>query len=113
MTDLTDTEIVAACARAMGLRTFGANNSLFPKAILVTEPSLHVYAPLDDRAQASELQEKLRMNVRYTNQWIASCWITGTKTGMAIQVEADHPTNMLRSICLCAARVQIEKEKNA
>jgi hypothetical protein len=55
---MTDLEMTKLCAEAMGIPYLGEDNQLFPKAIVATEPSLHVYAPLDDDAQAMALVKK-------------------------------------------------------
>lgn len=110
MADLTDTEIVAACARAMGLKWIGhyATRAFREQENWAEWPdgTKSIYNPLTDRAQAMELVEKLKMFICRTNTgfWETYALGSGGKT---------FSENLLRAICLCAARVQIEKEKNA
>ena len=105
MADLTDTEIVAACARAIGVQPHPMwNAAKWPTPDFFGTHG--VFNPLTDRAQAMELVEKLEMFIARTNTgfWETYALCSGGKT---------FSENLLRAICLCAARVQIEKEKNA
>ena len=114
MAELTDQEIVAACARAMGqdLFTDSCGQVWVGATALEAYRSEKLYDPLTDRAQALELVEKLRLRVIGSGPPYSRAadpvWIVeqGGNRGEA------RDTNLLRAICLCAARVQIEKEKN-
>lgn len=106
MADLTDTEIVAACARASQIeyRRCCGSPECNDKNLYIDHG---VYNPLTDRAQAMELVEKLRLAITpLTGGWL----VVGKISGGAVDAD-EH--ELLRAICLCAARVQIEKEKNA
>lgn len=109
MSDLTDAEIVAACARAMGIELIDDCGVLWVAGFIDAVE----YSPLTDRAQAMELVEKLRLRVIGSGPPYSRAadpvWIVeqGGNRGEA------RDTNLLRAICLCAARVRIEKEKNA
>lgn len=102
MTELSDKEIVAACARAMEMEFF-IHDSI--TGVWRNGMRAH-YNPLTDCAQAMELVEKLEMFIARTNTgfWEVYALCSGGKV---------FSENLLRAICLCAARVQIEKEKNA
>lgn len=95
MADLTDLEITRLCAQAMAV-TFDRH-----------------YNPLLDDAQVMALVKHMDMpTIRYTNQWIVSGWYSAPKTGMALQAEATHDTDLNRAICLCVARMEQEKERD-
>ena len=104
MADLTDTEIVAACARAMGFLP----DPNFSGGVQEYRLNGIKFNPLTDRAQAMELVEKLHLFVGWSplsNMWSVTPHNASEPEG--------YDSNLLRAICLCAARVQIEKEKNA
>ena len=107
MAELTDQEIVAACARAIGVQPHPMwNAAKWPTPDFFGTHG--VFNPLTDRAQAMELVEKLGMSIEFDDEmktWFASQW---SDSNVCIE-----DANLLRAICLCAARVQIEKEKNA
>ena len=99
--ELTDQEIVAACARAMGMKPFLQCEHL---------PLGGFYNPLTDRAQAMELVIRLGMCIEPNGfppvSWTLRGWMC-TKRAWNTVTNKD----LLRAICLCAARVQLEKEK--
>lgn len=108
MPDLTDTEIVAACARAMG--HVDGESMLWMEhegCWVLNDGKNSRWRPLTDRAQAMELVEKLRLRIApYVSK---NLWLAETQFERGGVSDA----NLLRAICLCAARVQLEKEKNA
>ena len=104
MTELSDKEIVAACARAIGVQPHPMwNAAKWPTPDFFGTHG--VFNPLTDRAQAMELLIALRIEP----WWDGDDCIAEMAQGRVAVRDADP----LRAICLCAARVQIEKEKNA
>ena len=105
MAELSDQEIVAACARAVGIKVYELHGKLWCDFRAVGS---QFYSPITDRAQAMELVEKLHLFVGWSprsNKWAVT---PHNDTG-----PEGYDSNLLRAICLCAACVQIEKEKNA
>ena len=103
---MTDLEMTRLCAEAMGLKQIGANNSLFPQAIVVTEPSLHVYAPLHDDAQAMAIQKKFGLEIR--TEWHNPGKSTAKlKAWIAYSVdEWASDASLNRAIVECVAKMQ-------
>jgi len=73
MADLTDAEIIAACARAVGRRYW--NHQWLPGTIETSDDGTgrcaYIYNPLTDRAQAMELVDRFRLNIEAleVNSW--------------------------------------------
>ena len=101
MSDLSDKEIIEACARAMGMKPFLQCEHL---------PLGGFYNPLTDRAQAMELVIRLGMCIEPNGfppvSWTLRGWMC-TKRAWNTVTNKD----LLRAICLCTAWVQLEKEK--
>ena len=109
MADLTDKEIVAACARAIGVQPHPMwNAAKWPTPDFFGTHG--VFNPLTDRAQAMELVIRLGMCIEPNGfppvSWTLRGWMC-TKRAWNTVTNKD----LLRAICLCAARVQLEKEK--
>ena len=110
MADLTDKEITEACTRAMGYvqvehqpkrdRVF----YLHPNGSAV----LCSYNPIHDDAQAMALVKKLDLMIGGNSDQGFRNWLVFSDRHQVETWNAD----LNRAICLCAARVQIEKEKN-
>lgn len=105
MPELTDLDIVRACAAAIDIEI--VPNAYPEPRSLYDIFNQKIYWPLTDKAQALSLVIELHMLI-----------MPGTRTPegrMPWNVEAtdrftgrDH--DLLRAICLCAARVQLAKE---
>lgn len=113
MAELTDQEIVAACARAIGVQPHPMwNAAKWPTPDFFGTHG--VFNPLTDRAQAMELQWWM-----ISQGWCVSAEfddrleVYKTQRSVFSANRVDSEQAFRRAICLCAARVQIEKEKNA
>lgn len=104
MPDLTDLEITRLCAEAADREVvIQLGDWRFPNTAY--EDSL--WNPLRDRAQAMELVEKLHLHIipHYDDNYDFIGWSVWRETANA------KDTNILRAICLCAARVQLSKKE--
>lgn len=127
MVNLTDQEIVAACARAVGAvfeRNVEVSGGRRQDFVVLNGARMeeYWYNPLADRAQAMELVELLDLEITSTRQpdgevvrWVKHGEYGDRGDGQTVVRAGSRREgiNLLRAICLCAARVQIEKEKNA
>lgn len=112
MPELTDTEIVAACARAIGVQPHPMwNAAKWPTPDFFGTHG--VFNPLQDDAQAMALVKKLRLFIGDNHDVNAYKWLVFPAALVGIKHIEALDTDLNRAICLCAARVQIEKEKNA
>lgn len=114
--DLSDIEIVRACARAMGLKVSESHGSLFYMAGFAPvydgegtdcsgiEISLE-YDPLTDKSQSMELVIALKLTIDVGGV-MGTGWLV-RHYGAGIFA---HEKDLLRAICLCAARIQLSKE---
>ncbi len=108
MNDLSDLDIVRLCARAMGYRIISerqASVELDCDAALVCEGVPEIYDPLTNKAQALDLVMALRLTVIAAP---LAGWIV--QGGQDANFTSETGTDLLRAICLCAARVQLVKE---
>ncbi len=114
---MTDLEIVRLCAEAMGINT-ELHNGEFWYCRAVEGRMLHRYDPLTNKAQAMDLVFKLSINVEFTQgeSWsvmaIAFVDVADPSAGSVssdIFWRPNKPEDLLRVICLCAAKVQQAK----
>jgi hypothetical protein len=113
MPDLTDLEITQACARAAGLTQLERNGFLQiagSDAIYVISErdrrGYTEYRPLNNRAQAAHLAVALKISVR----WTGCDWESSYAAGLS-EDDREYSKDWNRAICLCAARVQLAREK--
>lgn len=100
---MTDAEIIKACAEhlAPGADFIWSDHA---NGWVVCEPHARcpeVINPLTDRAQALELAEKLRLDI---------CDLDGEVWDVTKEDACGMDKNLLRAICLCAARVRAARE---
>ncbi len=112
MAEMSDIEVVRLCARARGLRDGdGAGRHVAfdvpPSAILAynKQGGDCIYHPLTDKAQAMDLVIELGLSVNPIDEIDALEWEVEC-CDSAGTLDKD----LLRAICLCAAKVQQAKE---
>ena len=106
----TDTEIIIACAKAMGYSSGEGHGRAprcpYPVGIRVSEgkKAPHWYSPLHDDGQAMVLVKRFRISIGGLSQ----CWKVFSMTPV---VDADG-IDLNRAICECVAKLQMLLEIN-
>ena len=105
---MTDLEMMKLCADAMGLNVspWGENNLEYrtwhgPDG---NHPTLHIYNPLHDDAQAMALVKKIGLDIVR----IDTFWTVGQ--GYTLDVGVDN-ADLNRAICECVAKMEESKSK--
>lgn len=113
MPDLTDAEIVAACARAMGIQLCSSVLDALPLWAHRKWPDpddsggIYIYDPRTNKAQVFDLVERLRLRVNSLKEVL---WEVSTDPREDLAQSAVS-ANLQRAICTCAAAAQLAKEK--
>ena len=117
---MTDLEMTRLAAKAIGKELLGKWTDFdMPKHGIpiigeyqgLSAPII-MFDPRNNRAQAFELLEKLRMDVAtgVSRQWKVTIF---EPCDVDVQAESEWQTDLKRAIVECAARYQLEKEMQA
>lgn len=105
---MTDLEMTRLCAEAMGDDAWTDINGRWYCEVRGQET---LFDPLRDRAQAMDLVEKLNLSVDSPDWRDPQGWTTWRALHYSGGAKIEgHDRNLLRAICLCAARVQLAKD---
>ena len=108
---IDDLEITRLCARAAGV-TVTTKHKVFSEGEYCVTKNGTVYDPMNDSAQALELEERLRMDIYHFRAEDGTEMVQVSKAfDQHTDINQVEPvTDLLRAICVCAARVQQARE---
>lgn len=104
---MTDLEMTKLAAKAVGKERMSScfGDRVYVKGNIAYGPVGELWTPITDPAQAFELMEKLRMSVECHPGRLWECSIHDVSEMSGVSLN--------RAIVECAARYQLEKEKQA